>query len=180
VTEGVGGAFRRVLVIGSGGAGKTTLARDIGNRLHLPVIHLDAHYWREGWVQTPKDEWEKIVAELTARDKWVMDGNYGGTMEMRLAACDAVVFLDLPRTLCLRRALWRWLRYAGQTRPDMAPGCPEQMSWEFVRWIWTYPIDRRPQIVKRLAELPAGTTAIVLRSRKEVSRFLGTLPSSRA
>ena len=167
-------------MIGSGGAGKTTLARAIGERLHLPVIHLDAFYWRAGWVETPKGEWERVVADLTAGEAWVMDGNYGGTLEMRLMACDTVIFLDLPRIVCLRSVIARWLRHAGQTRPDMAPGCPEQMSWEFVRWIWTYPDDRRPGIMMRLAQVPAETTVMVLRSRGEVSRFLKTLPSSHA
>ena len=85
--------MRRVLIVGSGGAGKSTVAVLLGARLQLPVIHLDAHYWHPGWVATPRDEWHAQVAELVERDAWVMDGNYGGTMEQRLAACDTVVLL---------------------------------------------------------------------------------------
>jgi adenylate kinase family enzyme len=70
--------MRRVLVIGSGGAGKSTFSVALGKRLELPVIHLDAHFWRPGWVETPKPEWRERVAQLAARDAWVMDGNYGG------------------------------------------------------------------------------------------------------
>ena len=162
-------------MIGSGGAGKSTLAAEIGAALGLPVLHLDALYWRAGWVPTPEPEWRAQVERLVAEEAWVMDGNYGGTLEPRLAACDAVVFLDLPRWLCLARVLRRRLRHAGRTRPDMAPGCPEQLSWEFVRWIWTYPRRRRAGILERLREVAGEKRVEILRSRADVERFLGTI-----
>jgi len=167
--------MRRVLVIGSGGAGKSTFAVALGRRAGLPVIHLDALYWRPGWVEAPPDEWRATVARAIAGEAWVMDGNYGGTLAERLAAADTAIFLDLPRTLCLARVVLRWLRHAGRTRPDMAPGCPEQLTWEFVRWIWSYPRDRRPDVLRRLAALPPSTQAIVLRSPREVSDFLAAV-----
>ena len=162
-------------MIGSGGAGKSTLATEIGAALGLPVIHLDALYWRPGWVATPDAEWSSRVAELVARDAWVMDGNYSRTLDVRLAACDGVVFLDLPRWLCFARALRRRIRYAGRTRPDMAAGCPEHLTWEFVRWIWDYPRTRRPAVLRRLAALPPDRRVIVLSSRGEIARFVADL-----
>lgn len=165
-----------MLVIGSGGAGKSTLAARLGARLDLPVVHLDALYWRPGWVATPDPEWRETVARLAARDAWVMDGNYGGTLDRRLAACDAVVFLDLPRAVCLAGVLRRWLRYAGRTRPDMAPGCPERLTWAFVRWVWDYPRRRRAGVLRRLAALPPDRRVIVLQSREAVEQFLAGPP----
>ena len=89
--------MRRVLVIGSGGAGKSRFAVALGRRLGLPVIHLDAHFWHAGWVETPAAEWrERRWRSWSAGEAWVMDGNYGGTMAQRLATCDTVIFLDLP------------------------------------------------------------------------------------
>ncbi|HVF68055.1 MAG TPA: DNA topology modulation protein [Pyrinomonadaceae bacterium] len=164
--------MRKVLVIGSGGSGKSTFAERLGGRTGLPVIHLDSFFWRAGWQEPPRDEWAARVDELLKRDAWIMDGNYGGTLERRLAACDTVVFLDLPRVLCLWRVVSRSLRYRGRTRPDMAEGCPEQLTWEFLRWVWTYPRRRRAGVLKRLGELGAGQKAYVLRSRREVRRFL--------
>jgi adenylate kinase family enzyme len=167
--------MQRVLVIGSGGSGKSTVAKEIASRLRLPLIHLDALYWHPGWRATDKTAWEGVVRELIATPCWVMDGNYGGTLDVRLARCDAVVFLDLPRVVCLWRVLKRWLQFRGRSRPDMAPECPEQVSWEFVNWIWTYPRSRRPGILRRLARLRADQRAIVLSSDRAVRRFLDGL-----
>jgi adenylate kinase family enzyme len=171
-TPSVGAIGQRVLVVGSGGAGKSTVAARIGAATGLPVIHLDALHWHAGWRDTPVDEWTQIVAELVDRERWVMDGNYGGTLDIRVAACDTVVFLDLPRYVCLWRAVRRWWRYRGRTRPDMAEGCPERLSVEFLRWIWDYPATRRPALLRRLATRRRDQRAVVLRSPAEVDRFL--------
>ncbi len=167
--------MRKVLVIGSGGAGKSTFARMLGGLLNLPVIHLDAHYWQPGWVEPPKDEWLETVEGLIARDAWVMDGNYSGTLAVRLAACDTVIFLDLPRPVCLWRVTKRSLMYRRARRPDMAEGCPEMLTWEFVRWVWGYKKRSRPKVVRRLEEHARNKRIIRLRSRAEVRKFLNSI-----
>ncbi len=168
--------MKRIAIIGPGGAGKSTLARQIGGRLGIEVIHLDALYWRPGWVPTPRDQWEQLQRELVQRETWVLDGNYGGTLEVRLAAADTIIFLDLPRRLCLWRVLRRRLRYAGRSRPDMGPGCEERLSWEFITWIWSYPATRRPAILRLLAQHADGRAVIRLTSARDVRRFLTSLP----
>lgn len=171
-----GGPMRRILVIGSGGAGKSWLATRIGERTGLPVRHLDALYWRAGWVETPREEWRATIARLAAERHWVMDGNYGGTMAQRLAACDTAVFLDLPRLVCIARVLRRAIRHRGRSRPDMAEGCPERISLEFLGWVWNYPRDHRPGVLARLREAAAaGTRVVVLRSAHDAERFLAGL-----
>ena len=167
--------MRRVLVIGSGGSGKSAVAAKIGAILDLPVIHLDALYWKPGWTPTDATEWKRRVRELASRDAWVMDGNYGGTLDIRLAACDTVVFLDMPRALCLWRVMRRWLRHRGQTRPDMAGGCPERLTWEFLVWVWTYPRRRRGSVLARLSALSREKHVIILRSPLEVDRLVASL-----
>jgi adenylate kinase family enzyme len=174
--------MQRVLVIGSGGAGKSTFATRLGERTGLPVIHLDALFWRAGWRETPRDEWARVVSGLLERDAWVMDGNYGGTLDARFTACDTVIFLDLPRRVCLWRVVRRWWRHRGRTRPDMADGCDERLTLEFVQWVWQYPATRRPGILARLATLGRGQRAVVLRSAAEVEDFLraaGSPPAGR-
>jgi len=148
--------MKRIAIIGPGRAGKSTLARQLGDRLGLPVIHLDAHYWHEGWTETPKDVWEQAVRELTRREAWILDGNYGGTMDIRLAAADTIIFLDLPPLLCLWRVGTRQIRYRGRTRPDMGPGCPERLTSFFLKYIWNYRRDRRPGYWRRWGSTPRG------------------------
>jgi len=167
--------MRRILIIGSGGAGKSTLAIRIGELLGLPVMHLDALYWNAGWVPSPAEEWRERVADLTRRDTWVMDGNFGGTLDMRLAACDTVIFLDMPRILCMTRVVRRWLRYRGRSRPDMAEGCPEKVDGEFARWIWGYPLKSRPKILRRLEAVASEKRVVIIRSRRELERFVAEL-----
>ncbi len=86
--------MRRVMIIGSGGSGKSTLARQLGKILNIEVFHLDAIHWKPGWVETPLDEWKAIIDELTKKETWIIDGNYGDcTMETRIQAADTIIFL---------------------------------------------------------------------------------------
>jgi len=167
--------MRRVLVIGSGGSGKSTFSTRLGELLNLEVHHLDKLFWHPGWVETPRDEWLKIVTELTDRDSWILDGNYSGTLDVRIHKADTVIFLDLSRWLCLWRIISRVLRYRDGTRPDMAEGCRERLDLEFISWVWNYPRRSRPKVVKLLAEHSEGKKIIWLRSRAEVERFLTNL-----
>jgi adenylate kinase family enzyme len=176
VRAGVSFRVKRVLVIGSGGSGKTTFSKRLAARTGLPVIHLDQLYWHPGWLKTPDEEWDRLIEVLIARDVWIMDGNYGRTFSTRLAAADTIVFLDLPRVVCTWRIFKRQLRYFGRIRPDAAPGCPERLTWEFVSWVWTYPSRRRPGMLQRLERVRDRKTVIVLRSRAELERFLDQLP----
>ena len=172
--------MQRVLVIGSGGAGKSAFAVRLGRATGLPVIHLDAAYWKPGWREPSKDAWAARVTQLLAGEHWIMDGNYGGTLEQRLAACDTVVFLDMPRLLCIWRVLKRFVQYRGRTRPDVTAGCPEQLTAAFLSWIWTYPEQRRPRILARLARLSPEQQALIFRSPKAVDAFFESLPGKQA
>ncbi|MEA5602538.1 DNA topology modulation protein [Nostoc sp. UHCC 0252] len=164
--------MKKILIIGSGGASKSTLARELGSILGLEVIHLDAWYWNSGWVETPKAEWQSIVQDLILRESWIMDGNYNGTLDIRLSVADTVIFLDFPRTLCLLRVIKRRFVYARQYRPDIASDCPERLTWKFIKYIWSYPIIRRPGILEKLSQLPPNQQVIILREPTEVREFL--------
>jgi adenylate kinase family enzyme len=163
----------RVAIIGSGGAGKSTLARRLGAITGLPVIHLDAEHWLPGWVEPPREEWRERVVTLAAQDDWIIDGNYGGTMNERLERADTIVFVDLPRTVCAWRAFKRSTLLRRQPRPDMAEGCEERVDFTFLKWIWDYPATRRPAILVMLREArDTGKTVVRLRSQRHVDRWL--------
>jgi adenylate kinase family enzyme len=163
---------RKILLIGPGGAGKSTLACRLGKITGLPVIHLDAMYWQPGWTEPPKEEWSRVVSRLTEAEAWIMDGNYGGTLDQRLAACDTAVLLDMPPAVCIWRFLKRWVHFRGRSRPDMTADCPEHFSWAFLWWILTYRKRRLPAILRRLEAADAqGKTTMVLRTDRDVDDF---------
>lgn len=161
---------RRILVIGCSGAGKSRLAKLIAARYALPLIHLDRCYWRPGWVEPPEAEWVQEVERLLAAPAWVMDGNFSGTMRRRTEMAEAIVFLDLPRWLCILRVLRRVALGYGRTRADVAPGCPERFEWAFMRWVWNYPKRSRLRTLDLLRTFPGSI--VVLRSRGEVRRWI--------
>jgi len=165
--------MRRVLVIGISGAGKSTLSHALALKTGLPLIHLDSEFWQPGWKITPSPQWRAKVGELVERDAWIMDGNYGGTLDLRLPRADTVVWFDYPTRVCLRRAIWRVLSSYGQVRPDLAPGCPERLDLEFLRYIWDFNAKSRPQILSPLRHhYPREAPLIVVRRNREVKRFL--------
>ena len=163
--------MKRILIIGSGGAGKSTLARQLGEKTGIEVVHLDKLHWKSGWIEPSKDEWFRIVSDIIAKDLWIIDGNYGGTMRMRIERCDTVIFLDLPRIICVWRALKRFLAYRKGGRPDMTEGCDEKLDWKFLKWIWYYPTHTKPKVESLLEQFQNTKTVIRLQSKKEVERF---------
>ncbi len=155
--------MRRVLVIGSPGAGKSTFSRKLSAATGLPVIHLDRHYWQAGWTEPDKADWAATVERLVAEPRWIIDGNYGGTLPVRLARADTVILLDAGRWLCLRRVITRTLRGHGKTRDDMAEGCYERFDRGFLKFVWDYPRKSRPRVTEALAAFDG----IVIRCRTD-------------
>lgn len=163
--------MKRVLVLGSGGAGKTTFAKRLAEKTSLPLIHLDSHFWNTGWIETPRDEWIPLVKQLSERPEWIMDGNYSGTIDIRMKQADTAIFLDYGRFTCTLGVLKRVITHLGRVRDDMPEGCPERFSFDFMRWIWNYSSRSRPRITSALKNAPASVTVHVIRNRKDLRKF---------
>lgn len=170
--------MQRVLVIGISGAGKTTLSRTLAERTGLPLIHLDKEFWRPGWTPTPRVEWRPKVAELTARERWVMDGNYDSSLDLRLLRADTLIWFDYPRLPCLWRAMKRVAASYGRVRPDLAPGCPERVDFEFLRYIWSFNRLQRPAIQRQLAAHGTHLAPIVIRRDADARMLLAGVPAT--
>ena len=166
--------MERIVIIGCGGAGKSTLARQLGEKLDLPVIHLDKLFWKPGWVETEQSEFDETLRKELAKDQWIMDGNFNRTMPERIARCDTVIYLDFSRMACLLGVLKRVLTTYGTVRPDMGDGCPERFDLDFLKWIWNFNKNKRQKYYQMLNEVE-GVETIVLKNRRMVKRFLDQL-----
>ncbi|WP_160042652.1 DNA topology modulation protein [Paenibacillus sp. USDA918EY] len=167
--------MKKITIIGSGGSGKSTLASELGKILGLPVYHLDALHWKTGWKPTPKKEWDQLMEELVSRNEWIIDGNYGRSMDVRLQASDTIIYLDYPTYLSLFRGIKRSMQYYGKTRPDMGEGCAERIDFQFFKWILHYRRDQRPNILKKLNMLQDKKNIHIFASPKQLKNFLKQL-----
>ena len=160
--------MRRVLVTGNAGSGKTTLAAALGAQLELEVIGLDRVVWRPRWQKAPPEERRAAEAEIAARPAWVVDG----VSRTILAAADLVVFLDLPRPVCLWRGVRRCLRSLFRSRPELPERCPEILILpHLVRLIWRFPVQTRPGILAGAQ----GRRFVHLQSAAEVRTLLAAV-----
>ena len=169
--------MQRVAIIGPCGAGKSMLAVRLGPILGLPVIHLDAEHWLPGWTEPPQPQWREKNRRLMAREHWIIDGNYGDSMEARIIAADTIVFLDFPRWRCVWRIIKRVMHHRGSTRPDMGKDCPERWDWEFMEYVWNYHREHRPKILDRLSRVGNGKTLFILRDQSEIDQFVKEMSS---
>ena len=136
--------MQRILVIGSSGSGKTTLARVLAQKFDLPVVSLDHLYWQPGWIETDQKIFADLVHKEIAKPQWVMDGIYKNTLEQRLKAADLVVFLDINRWICC----WRIVKRRLIDGKEQAPGCPANVSWQLLDYVFRdFPTRIRPILV---------------------------------
>jgi adenylate kinase family enzyme len=139
------GHLRRIVIIGRPGGGKSNVARQLGQRLGFPVVHLDVLFWRPGWKEPDRDDFRARVARAHSGNAWISDGSYAAaTFDLRLPRADALIVIERPRWLCLVRVLWRSL--SRRERADRPEGCPEQISWDFLKFVWRFDKITLPRI----------------------------------
>ncbi len=168
---------RRIIVTGLAGSGKSTLSLALAAKTGLPVIHLDLHFWKPGWVAPSETEWREKQRAVLAGDAWIADGNYHETLDLRLGRADTVVFLDMPWWLCAGRALVRGFRM-----PDELPEGCEYSAWGRFRDEWRLAVriwqKRRSQPEREreiIAQRGQHVALHVLRSKRAVREFLDPL-----
>lgn len=165
--------MQRVLIIGPCGSGKSTLARELGPKLGLTVFHMDQLNWKTGWVESSKDEIRERLSAILAMDRWLIDGNYGGTLEPRLKRADTIVYLDYPIRLCVGRLLRRIWTYRGRTRPDMTEGCPERFDLPFLFYLIRWNSGPR---LRTEAKLKGHEGKVIrMKSPQELDRWMDSL-----
>jgi adenylate kinase family enzyme len=162
----------KILIIGNCGSGKSTLARKIHQHSGLELIHLDQHYHRPGWTEPEVEVWREQVRELVQRPNWIMDGNYGGTFDLRFPEADMVILLEVPVIVSLWRVVKRVVRYHGKVRPDMPERCPERFSLSFLWYVAHYKFSRKPGILQRLKNLKSHQDVDRVRNKRQHDALL--------
>ena len=162
--------MKKVIVIGCPGSGKSVFSRTLHDITGLPLYHLDMINWHEDKTTLSREELIEKINEIGATDEWIMDGNYGGTMELRMSLCVTIVFLDFPTDVCLEGIMAR----RGTQRPDMPWQDSDNLEPEFIDSVKNYYSQNRPAVLERIKKFP-GKKSLVFKSRQEADDFLKTL-----
>lgn len=166
----------RILVMGCSGGGKSTLSLEIAARFGFPYISIDRDVlWLPGWVERGREEQRAIIVAKVQGERWIMDGTNPSTFDARLPRTDLVIWVRMPRLLCIWGVVSRWIKWIGRTRPEMAPGCIEKVDWEFLRFIWTFEEKFTPRVLAGLAEHGPEVPVLQLKSRGEMRQLLDLL-----
>lgn len=158
--------MKRIMIIGCPGSGKSTFARGLAEKTGLPLYYLDMMYWNPDRTTKPKEEFRAALRETVKLPEWIIDGNYGSTLELRMAACDTVIFLDFPVEVCIAGVEER----RGKPRPDM-PWVETEPDLEFIEFIRKYNEESRPKVIA-LLEKYCEKEIIIFKSRTEADEFL--------
>ena len=172
--------MEKIVIIGSPGAGKSTLARKLKPILKIKVVHLDRVFWQSGWGKKPMDKRIEILQEIVREKRWIIEGTYLGLSGLRLDAADTIIFLDIGPLLCLRQIFKRHQIYKphpenhGPIRRDIQQGCTDKLTLPLILKVLFFPFQGRRTIKQKLHTYKSKNI-IRLRSREEVEDFLAQL-----
>ncbi len=156
--------MKRVIVIGSPGAGKSTFSRQLRDRTGLPLHYLDMIWHLPDRANISQEEFDEKLADILKTESWIIDGNYGRTIEMRMKCCDTVFLLDYPLDVCLEGARSR----VGVQREEI-PWVEDELDEEFRQWIVDFPQTKLPQIYKLLEQYGEGKEIHIFKSRDDAN-----------
>ena len=158
--------MKKIIIIGCPGSGKSTVSRTLHNKTGIPLYHLDMMYWNADKTTVEKNVFLERLSAVLEKDEWIIDGNYGSTMELRMAACDTVIFLDYPLDVCLDGIKER----SGKPRSDM-PWIETEEDAEFIEFIKNYNEQQKPKVLE-LLEKYSDKNIIIFKSREQADAFL--------
>jgi adenylate kinase family enzyme len=162
--------MKKVAIVGCGGSGKSYLARELGRILDAPVTHLDAAFYDDAWNALPADKFTELQRQLVAQPRWVIDGNYNSTLQIRLEACDTVVLMDVSTMAALYGIFSRQIRHGAGHKGN---GVHNRIHWGVIKYVATYRRKMRPRVMAKIEEFAAGRADVVLlANRRQMRRWL--------
>ena len=163
--------MNKVMVVGCPGSGKSTFSIKLHEATGVPLYHLDMLNWNPDRTVVPRPVFRQRLQDVLEKDTWIIDGNYGSTMELRMKCCDTVIFLDYPVEVCLAGIQQR----KGKKRPDMPWVEPQgEDDEEFLAFVKAYPQEGRAFVLELLEKYP-GKNIVIFRTREEADQFLNNL-----
>ncbi|WP_329428838.1 topology modulation protein [Streptosporangium sp. NBC_01495] len=170
--------MQRVAIVGCGGSGKSHLARELGRIVDAPVTHLDSVYYDDGWNPLSSEKFEALQRDLVRGERWVIDGNYNSTLQVRLELCDTVILMDMPTVVALWGVFSRQLKHGhGQDRDS---GIYNRIHWGVLRYVATYRRKMRPRVLAKIKEYGGHADVVLLTSRRHTRRWLEQVAAHQA
>ena len=162
--------MKKVIVIGCPGSGKSTFSKALHKITDIPLFHLDMIFWNADKTTVEKTVFLDRLLKIVQKDEWIIDGNYASTMELRMQACDTIIFLDYPLDVCLNGIKER----KGKTRSDLPWIEPDEDDAEFIEFIKNYNVESRPKVMKLLDKY-SHKDIFIFNNRDEVDEFLNQI-----
>jgi adenylate kinase family enzyme len=163
---------RRILVLGSSGAGKSHLSRNLSRILGIEAIHLDDHFWQPDGHPCGDREWRETVKELAARESWIMDGTYERSLDLRMPRADAIILLECAAELCLERVLRRDGWITRPTEKNHSGGSSYQIDRSHVQYVTQYAWATRPIVLDHVERYGRDKTVVAVHAPEGVDSFL--------
>lgn len=159
--------MKKAIVIGCPGSGKTTFSEKLQQCTGLPLFYLDAIWHKPDQTHISREDFDERIVEIMSQKKWIIDGNYGRTLEIRLQYCDTVFLFDLPTEVCIQGATER----LGKGRYDI-PWIERELDPKFRQEIESFAEKKLPGIYELLDKYKADKQVIIFKSRSQADEYL--------
>ena len=167
--------MKKIVILGCAGCGKSTLAKKIGSKFNIPVLHLDTIYWKANWQLEDNDVFLNKQLEMLKKDSWIIDGNYRDTLDLRLKDCDTIIYLDYPRRVAIFGIYKRYFQYRNKQRDTIADGCHEKIDRSFFKWVWNFKKNAKPIIINKINQFQSEKKVYIFKKRRQLNKYLKSL-----
>ncbi len=162
--------IKRIAILGGPGTGKSTLAKNLGKELNLPIYHLDGINFLENWKEVGKEKRDKIILEKASQDKWIIEGTYKKTLKFRLERCDIAIFLDYSTFAKIKGIVKRYIKNKGKIKEEV-PGCKERLEYNFFKYTLNFNKKVAKEIKNMLTEFYGKKKILIFKNKKELNKW---------